>query len=155
MVRALRIAIAHDASGWPIPYSRSGKTHHDRGGQLGRIRAFLGSQSSALEEILTSWPVLYAEWMMREHSVYYDALPSFLIVLDLWSPTTGFAGAEERDRRCAKAGLHVPPLLHHGIVADTAHLADLVSKSQCRSGPAEGLVLRDAVDEIDASRVRT
>jgi hypothetical protein len=67
-------------------------------------------------------------------------------VLDLWSPTTGFAGAEERDRRCAKAGLHVPPLLHHGIVADTAHLADLVSKSQCRSGPAEGLVLRDAVD---------
>ena len=141
------VSIARDQYGWPQPYARSGKTHNDRGDQLGRIRAYLGQLAPALEAVLSTWPVLYVEWLMREHSVHYDALPSWLVVLDLWSPTAGFAGAEERDRCCKPAGLFTPPRLYMGVVGDVAHLESLTLKSQFGSGPAEGAVMRDAIDQ--------
>lgn len=137
------VAIARDGAGWPTPYSRSGKCTGDRGGQLGRIRAFLGTTSAAFDPVLASWPVLYAEWLMRQHSVAYDALPSWLIVLDLWSPTAGFAGADERDRVCAEAGLFTPARLYAGVVGEVARLASLTERSRFGSLPAEGVILRD------------
>jgi hypothetical protein len=140
------VSIARDEADWPVAYSRSGKARNDRGDQLGRIRAFIGQQSSALDSVLATWPVLYAEWLMREHSVYYDALPSWLIVLDLWSPTAGFAGVEVRDRCCEAAGLFTPPLLYRGVVGEVAHLETLTRTSRFATGPAEGVVLRDAVN---------
>jgi RNA ligase len=137
------VAIARDAAGWPVPYARSGKTQHDRGGQLGRIRAFLGDTHVAINAVLERWPVLYCEWLMREHSVAYDALPSWLVVLDLWSPTAGFAGAVERDRCCAEVALSTPPQLFSGIVGDVDRLITLTRQSRFGSVAAEGVVLRD------------
>jgi hypothetical protein len=137
------IAIARDAYDWPKPYARSGKTEADRGGQLGRIRAFMGAEQPALDALLESWPVVYAEWLMRQHSVVYDALPSWLVVLDLWSPSEGFAGASARDLLCKEVGLCTPPRLYVGAIRNIATLETLVLRSQFGSGPAEGVVLRE------------
>ncbi len=139
------IAIARNEMGWPTPYARSGKTEKDRGGQLGRIRAYLGEQAFAFETVLATWPVIYAEWLMRQHSVVYDALPAWLVVLDFWSPSAGFAGFAARNALCAQAGLATPPSLFTGIVGDVKRLEELTQRSRFSSHPAEGCVLRDAL----------
>lgn len=138
------ISVASDPAGWPVPYARSGKSSGDRGGQLGRVRAFLTDRADSVRGLLERWPVLYAEWLMRRHTVAYDALPSWLIVLDLWSPSEGFASTAERDAQCASAGLSTPPALYVGTPRTVATLAGLCARSRYGSGPAEGVVLRDA-----------
>ncbi len=140
------VSITCDEAGWPVPHARSGKTSGDRGGQLGRIRAFLGNQSDGVRLLLERWPVVYAEWMMRRHSVSYDALPSWLIVLDLWSPDAGFASHHERDERCAESGMPTPPALYLGVPKTVTLLESLCARSRYGSGAAEGVVLRDGDD---------
>lgn len=137
------ISIARDETGWPVAFARSGKTAHDRGRQLGRIRAFVGSHVEELAECFVEWPVVYAEWMMRQHSVEYDELPSWLVVLDLWAVDRGFAALADRDRICSAAGLVTPPELHDGLVHNEAALEKLCMGSRFGTGRAEGVVLRD------------
>jgi hypothetical protein len=73
----------------------------------------------------------------------YNALPDWLVVLDCWHETVGFAGVELRDQRVTSAGLHVPPRRFEGVLGSEAALRALFGTSAYRrSGPAEGLVLR-------------
>src|SRR5690606_2949046 len=101
-------------AGWPVVAGRSGKTERDRGGQHGRVRAWLGERVEAIQRVLESGGALYGEWLGRVHSVMYNALPDWLVVLDLWSPERGFEVVAERDRRCREAVLATPPVLFMG-----------------------------------------
>jgi hypothetical protein len=131
-----------DDTAWPRVASRSGKTQGDRGGQLGRATAWASEHAPAVRALLAPAEVLYAEWMGRTHSVAYDALPDWLVVLDLWTDARGFASAAERDRRCDAAGLAPPPVLYRGQLGDLDVLRALHGCSRYGSDGAEGLVVR-------------
>lgn len=137
------IAITADDQGWPQPFARSGKSHGDRGGQLGRIRAWISDHAAPVQACLQGWPVLYGEWMLRRHSVRYDALPDWLIVLDLWHPDRGFASPEERDRLCRLAGLTSAPAYGTEPWRGEERMENWCRRSLVATGPAEGIVLRD------------
>jgi hypothetical protein len=49
------------------------------------------------------------------HSLAYDRLPSFLIVIDFWRDEDRFASAGQRDALCAESGLVAPPELWRGV----------------------------------------
>ncbi len=137
------VSIWLDASGWPQVTSRSGKAHGDRGGQLGRVNAWVGERAEALRSLLGDGSeVAYGEWLARTHSVEYDALPDWLVILDIWDPDRGYASTAERDRRAHAAGLATPPVLFRGRLGSLAALTALHDQSCVGSGPAEGLVVR-------------
>lgn len=120
---------------------RSGPDAMDRAGQLGPLRAWLGSHDEPLRAALASSKAIYGEWLLLRHTVGYDRLPAYLVVLDLWRPT-GFAATDERNALAAEVGLAVPPELWRGVPGSVAEVEELLGPSRWGVGPMEGLVLR-------------
>ncbi len=121
---------------------RGGPDAMDRAGQVGPLRAWLALHEMRLRSGLPWWPAVYAEWMLLAHSVRYTALPSYLVVLDLWDPNRGFAGVDERDAWCEAAGLVSPPRLWTGAPGSVAFIERLIGTSVWGSEAAEGVVVR-------------
>ncbi len=145
---------------------RSGPGAMDRAGQLGPLRAWAAEHDGALrqvlggvvpggvvlgdevvdDEVVDDDRALYAEWLLLTHSSLYDRLPAYLVALDLWTSSTGFLPAAERDAICAGAGLVIPPRVWTGVTAKVADIERLLGPSAWGSGPAEGLVVRSLAE---------
>lgn len=148
------VSIWLDAYGWPDAALRSGRTRADRGGHLRRIRPWLDHHAARVQELLHDGETLYAEWLLRTHTVRYAALPSHLIALDIGLADGSFATPAERDERCARAGVSLPPVVFRGILGTTERLAALHSQSAFGPQPAEGLVVRlvNSTDPLDRAK---
>ncbi len=123
---------------------RSGADAMDRAGQLGPLRAWVAQHDEPLRHVLADHAAVYAEWLLLSHSVGYDRLPSYLVVLDLWGPD-GFATPDERTAVCAAAGLPVPPAVWRGVPGSVAAVEKRLGPSSFGPEPMEGVVVR-AVD---------
>jgi hypothetical protein len=126
---------------------RSGVGAQDRGRQLGPLRAWLAERADQLRELLDG-QALYAEWLLVAHGVQYDALPAYLVGLDLWSPESGFAAPEKRKELLGRANLVLPPELHRGTIDGIYSLEGFLGESRAGSELMEGLVVR-ALDGRD------
>ena len=123
--------------------SRGGVGAMDRGRQLGRLRAWGAERADALSSVLADGSAMYAEWLWVAHGTRYDLLPDWLIVLDLWHPSTGFVPADARDERSRAHGLNVPPRLFEGTLRTEVALTRLFGTSSfATTTRREGLVLR-------------
>jgi len=122
---------------------RSGPGAMDRAGQLGQLQAWIAQHDEALRQALADYEAIYAEWLLLSHSVGYDRLPSYLVVLDLWRPD-GFATADERNSVCAAAGLPTPPEVWRGVPGSVAAVEARLGPSAFGPEPMEGLVVRTA-----------
>jgi atypical dual specificity phosphatase len=120
---------------------RSGVGTQDRGKQLGPLRAWIGERSDRLRELLDG-RALYGEWLLLSHAVAYDALPDYLVALDLWNPDSAFAVPDVRNELCARAGLTTPPQLFRGALKDVDQLEAMLGRSRAGSAPMEGAVVR-------------
>lgn len=130
---------------------RSRDGARDRGNQLGRLRAWAAERSGQLIVALGPGQALYGEWLWRQHSVHYDALPDYLVGIDVWDRDEGFASVEDRDALLARAGIVRPPVLFEGRMERSAVLDHLLrSRSRFSGQPLEGLVIRrqDARHEL-------
>lgn len=136
------VTISAGTNGYPRAGLRSGDDSLDRGRQLGPLRAWLSEHESPLRDVLEDWAAIYGEWMLVTHTVNYDRLPSYLVVLDLWKEDAGFATVDERDDACRRAGLYVPPRLWRGSPGNLARVEGLLGESCWGPGLAEGLVVR-------------
>jgi hypothetical protein len=121
---------------------RSGPGAMDRAGQLGPLRAWLAQHDEAVRRVVADGNALYAEWLLLTHSVSYDRLPAYLVVLDLWRPETGFAGVDERNQAIRDTGLATPPELWRGAATTTAAVEGLMGPSTWGPEPMEGVVVR-------------
>ena len=130
---------------------RGGPGSMDRAGHLGRLRAWLGGHHAEVTALLHGGLVAYGEWLLLTHTVSYDRLPDYLVLLDLLDTSGAWLAPDDRNRRCSESGLPVPPEVWrgvpHGGVAEVERLASL---SAFGSGPAEGVVIRT----VDGSEPR-
>ena len=122
--------------------SRGGEDARDRAGQLGRLRGWAAEHHLALATLLANGRAAYGEWLWLTHTVEYDRLPDWLVVLDLWTPDAGMLPLEIRDQAVADAGLVVPPGLVEGVVGTRHALIALMGTSRFGNQPMEGVVLR-------------
>ena len=120
---------------------RSGVGAQDRGKQLGPLRAWLAERTSALHELLDGF-ALYGEWLLTAHGVSYDALPAYLVGLDVWGPDLGFVAPTARNERLTRAGLTAPPTLYRGTLERVDRVEALLGCSRVGSEPMEGVVVR-------------
>ena len=120
---------------------RSGVGAQDRGRQLGPLRAWLAERADRLRELLDG-RALYAEWLLVSHAILYDALPAYLVGLDVWSPASGLVAPDTREELLSRAGLVAPPELHRGTIDGINHLERLLGTSRAGSEAMEGVVVR-------------
>lgn len=121
---------------------RGGPGAMDRGGQLGALRSRVNAGYAQLRPLLEDGRTLYAEWLWLAHSVRYNQLADFLVVLDFWHPDGGFVPVCERDRLSHAHELVVPPRLFDGVLGSEAALVKLMGRSRFGSELMEGVVLR-------------
>lgn len=121
---------------------RGGPDAMDRGGQLGPLRSRVNAGYGQLQPLLQNGLVLYAEWLWLTHTVRYNQLLDYLVVLDFWHPDEGFVALRERDRLSRAHGLVVPPRLFDGVLGSEDSLVKLMGRSSFGSELMEGVVLR-------------
>jgi hypothetical protein len=132
---------------------RSGVGAMDRAGQLGPLRAWLAEHDEAVRAVAVAGVAVYAEWLLLTHSVAYDRLPAYLVVLDLWREGAGFAGVDDRDGACRAAGLATPPELWRGAPRRGEVVEKLLGPSSVGHEPMEGVVVRSLGDPHRRAKV--
>lgn len=96
----------------------------------------------ALKEIPDGW-VVYAELMFAQHNIFYDKLPSHVLVFDVWDGNeflepTGVVGF------CERRGLHHVPMLYFGPAPKRTDLVNLIPEtSKYGTGRSEGIVVKN------------
>lgn len=123
---------------------RSGPGSADRAGQLGPLRAWIGQHSDPLRDLLQSLEggALYAEWLYLTHSVAYERLPTYLIILDLMGPDGSFFAVDDRNAAAGEHGLATPPELFRGVPTTLSAVEGLFGRSRYGDGDMEGVVVR-------------
>ncbi len=123
---------------------RSGPGSADRAGQLGPLRAWAAEHADALRGVLDELDggALYAEWLYLTHTVAYDRLPAYLVVLDLRDGGSRFLAPDERDAVAGNHGLATPPELARTIPRSIDAVEALIGRSRVGSEEMEGVVVR-------------
>jgi hypothetical protein len=122
--------------------TRGGADALDRAGQRGLLRAWTSRRAGDVRRLLRLSDVVYAEWLYVVHTIRYDQLPSYLIVLDLHPREYGFVTVDERNDQCAAVNLATPPELFRGSVDGIDDVERLLRPSEYGAALAEGVVVR-------------
>ncbi len=147
------LSFALDSSGSMEIASRGGPGSMDRGGHLGRARAWAAERSDGLANLLAGGCILYGEWLLTRHGVGYDSLPDLLVGIDLFDPKAGWAPVHDRDERLHRAGLMAPPAIGEFDRIDLAAVDALIGPSAFGAPSVEGLILRSIQAHDDAPRL--
>ena len=127
--------ISFDPSGHMLLQSRG---HELTGGARERhfalLKTWATTHRDALHNALTDRYQLYGEWMYARHTVFYDALPHYLLEFDLLDRTTG-RFLDTPTRRDILAGTPVvsAAVLHEGPLPDRAALEALLAPSTAKT----------------------
>lgn len=130
-----------DDVGRPHVGGRSGGAS-DRAGQLGRLRAWAFERAHRLAVGLKPGIVLYGEWLYLTHSLPYDRLPDYLVVVDVRRADGTFIDRRGRESLCSELELTTTPLVYEGRLGGLDALRELHGPSAFGSAPAEGFVVR-------------
>lgn len=84
--------------------------------------------------------IVYAELMYAVHNIFYDSLPDYVIVIDVWGGKN-YLNREEKERFCKKHGLVVCPLVDEGRFR-ISDLFSLIPKKSAFGDRIEGIVLK-------------
>jgi len=85
--------------------------------------------------------LIYGEWCYTVHSIYYDRLPDYFLVIDILKDKKRWLDRGERDEFCAKYGFASVPFIAEGYFYIT-DLYDLIPKESAYGDIAEGIVLK-------------
>jgi hypothetical protein len=98
--------------------------------QFSLLKPWAETHRSWLRETLGSRFILYGEWLYAKHTVYYDALPHYLMEFDILDTETGdFLSTDRRRAMLAGRPIVSVPVLHRGTVRSRKDLDSLVKFS--------------------------
>jgi hypothetical protein len=122
--------------------SRGTYLEHGTGGQWKPLWQWLAVRESQIVSALGPSLILFGEWCYAEHSISYDALPDWMLIIDVYDRPAGrFWSRVRRDVLARRLGLSVVPLLGEGLY-NTQSLRRLIGPSRLGSVQAEGIYLR-------------
>jgi hypothetical protein len=129
-----------DGANCGISFSRAGELqlqsrgHYLRGGpsekQFALFKQWAAAHTAAFWAVLSHRYVMYGEWLFAQHTVGYDALPSYFLEFDvLDTETDAFLSTVRRQELLhggpVKAPILSVPMLYQGPVTSVAHIQQL------------------------------
>ena len=122
--------------------SRGACLEYGTAGQWKPLWRWLAIRESQIVPALGPSLILFGEWCYAEHSIPYDTLPDWMLVIDVYDRSAErFWSRERRDLLARRLGLSVVPLLGKGLY-NTQSLRKLIGPSRLGSVQAEGIYLR-------------
>ena len=117
--------------GEPVAQSRG---HVLSGGpgeaQFATLKTWLSVHQGWLREVLSDRYILYGEWMYAKHTVFYDALPHYLMEFDVYDrQDDSFLSTEQRHEMLAGRPIVSVPVLATEPVRRAKELTGLVRPS--------------------------
>lgn len=98
--------------------------------QFSLLKTWAQCHRDWLFDVLTDRYVLYAEWLFAKHTVFYDALPHYLMEFDILDTQTGdFLSTERRHAMLAGYPIVSVPVLKRGSFKQEKELTKLVTRS--------------------------
>ncbi len=86
--------------------------------------------------------IIFGEWCYAKHSIFYDSLPDYFLVFDVFDKTKEtFLTRSKRNMLLSKTNLHCVPLIDEGPVV-LNNLKDYIKKSKFSNEISEGIYLR-------------
>lgn len=138
----------------PLFQSRGGYVELG-GADFRGLDAWFRPRQRRLRQALGSRLVVFGEWCSDVHSIFYDRLPDWFLVFDVFDrDADAFWTCELRDEIAAELGLSVVPHLSSGQF-DLNSLAGLIGQSRVGASRMEGIVLRAEDDRsvIDRAKI--
>lgn len=114
------------------------------GGQFSRAAGWLTQREDALTSALGKTLILFGEWCAALHSIFYQSLPDWFIVFDIYDlGEQQFWSAARRDAWAERLDLAVVPTLarRHMTLGEIQHLA-MSQTSRFGAAPLEGVIVR-------------
>lgn len=106
------------------------------------LEAWAAPRRDRLARALGDDLIIFGEWCAVTHSVYYDALPDWLLVFDIYQRSSHqFWPIASRNGFAGELGLHVAPFLAAGHL-DEEQLRALLGRSRVGHQRMEGAVVR-------------
>jgi hypothetical protein len=141
-----------DGANLGVSFDKSGKMlFQNRGNWLtGKLvaqwhglRGWAAKHEVLLRSKLPANHVLFGEWCFAKHSIYYDCLPDWFLVFDVFDAGVGkFWDSARRNSLAESAELAVVPQVERGVFSLEKLLALLQTKSRFSNVQCEGLYLR-------------
>lgn len=113
-----------------------GRSEHP---QFQRFHAWARDNFEKIYKIPKGWTV-YGEWLYAVHTVYYDSLPDYFLVFDIWNGER-FLNLIERIEACAEFGMEFAPIRGAGSFTADEIIASVPKESQYGDW-CEGLVVK-------------
>lgn len=118
------------------------------------VPTWVAPRQYRLERALGTQLILFGEWCATTHTVYYDALPDWFLLFDVYDRSTGtFWPTPLRDEFAADLGLSVTPFVAVGRFT-LQGLLDLIGPSAVGHEPMEGVVARVQTDAATTNRAK-
>ena len=128
-----------------VAQSRGHYLEAGTGGQWKPLWRWLAERQDKLVSGIGPGRIAVGEWCYARHSVFYDALPDWFLLYDVYDrKERRFWSRGRRDRLARRAGLSTVPLIGEGTFT-VSQLRKLLGRS--RLGQSEGLYLRWDEDE--------
>lgn len=122
--------------------------------QFALLKTWVSIHQSTIRDAIGTRYILYGEWMYAKHTVFYDALPHYLMEFDLLDRETGDFLSTARRRELLVGTPVVPvPVVYEGTLRRLRDLTALVRPSLYKS-PRWRESLKEAQEETGADPAR-
>lgn len=98
-----------------------------------------------LNSLYDGWVTVYGEWMVAQHGLEYDQLPSFFVTYDLYDPQAGrFVQTKYARQLLTDAGFDIVPEVYYGPVGNYDFLQTFLNQPSpfTTKGLREGIYLK-------------
>jgi ATP-dependent RNA circularization protein (DNA/RNA ligase family) len=113
-------------------------------GQFARLEDWLSRHRDTLTRLIEPTCILFGEWSAARHTIFYDQLPDWFLLFDVFDRREGrFWSTTRRDTLAKAVGLASVPIIRRGHFS----LPDLlnilkVDRSRFTNGAMEGIIVR-------------
>jgi ATP-dependent RNA circularization protein (DNA/RNA ligase family) len=141
-VDGANIGISLDSAGRLRVQNRGNYLNRESHLQFQTLWVWLDCHRDLLIKNLESGLILFGEWCFARHSKYYDALPDWFLLFDVYDRNSGdFWAASRRSEMAVKIGLSQVPTISEGFFSKNK-LLQLLGPSKIGNTPMEGVYLR-------------
>jgi len=125
-------------------------------GQFKKLESWLAPRAEDLASIAGDGLIIFGEWCAARHSIFYNELPDWFLLFDVYDKQAGkFWSTMRRNELAQLLDLSIVPALHKGKISLDELLSRFLNKrSQFSAGYLEGIVVRRETDDWLTQRAK-
>ncbi|MFG6656421.1 RNA ligase family protein [Scandinavium sp. M-37] len=144
------LGISFNANADLILQNRGSFLYPPFNGQWKYIPDWLAVNQDKIFDCIRDQYIIFGEWCYAKHSIYYNSLPDYYLVFDVFDKKRhAFLPYEKRNKIISGINLHCVPFLGEGIF-EANKLMSFIRKSKFSDETAEGIYLRiESTEAVD------